>query len=754
MSSFFAHSANAAGDRHELSKHLRDVAETARTFADKFGAGEFGYWAGLWHDLGKFIQQFQDYLDGKESKGGDHSPAGAIHAWDVFPELAWLIAGHHSGLPDSSNLKMRVKDRAKQARAKEAITNAQAVLGSLQPGGDLSADLPSFLSCAPGAGKGTSSRLKRACELFFRMVFSALTDADFLDTERHFKVDQHAVRAVQPTLQDLWVRFQADQNKLSGKTRDRLGEIRHEIYQHCLRMGIEAKPGIFSLTVPTGGGKTRSGLAFALQHALSHKDNGGRPAFDRVIVAIPYTSIIEQTADVYRGIFKDLEHAVVEHHSAIGARMTDGEEDAGPVKLADQWTRLASENWDAPLIVTTTVQLFESLFANRPGKCRKLHNLARSVLILDEVQTLPVHLLTPTLEVLQQLADHYGVSVVLCTATQPALLAHASFQGLHEVREIVPNPAGYFAELERVVYEVSLEEWTWTRVADEMKAEQCLVVLNTKKDAFALLAHLGDDSNVFHLSTQMCGAHRLETLKEIRRRLSPEVNEPCRLVSTQVVEAGVDLDFPLVMRAVGPLDRIVQAAGRCNREGKLEKDGKLVRGRVVVFKPAEGGMPPGIYRTAVDEAEAMLRRNPDLHDPKTFEHYFRRLFGTVGPELDRKQIQAAREEFNYEKVAERYRMIEDEGVPVVVRPKWGNHPTRVGEFLARLEGPGERPMWAFRNLQPYTVNLRRWVLDRCKRNGLVREVRSGVWEWLGKYDRVRGLVEGPLPPEELVCGGD
>jgi CRISPR-associated endonuclease/helicase Cas3 len=763
MSSFFAHSANSAGKRHDLLKHLFDVADRARAFAAKFGAGEFGYWAGLWHDLGKFTQKFQDYLDEKVPKGPDHSTAGAIHAFPVFDELARLVAGHHSGLPDKTNLQKRVKDAAKKALAEEALDKARAMLPSLTPEGDLGDRLPSFLCGAPRPGSDEEKRLMRASELFFRMVFSALTDADFLDTEKHFNAAQHARRSDLPTLQDLWARFEADQNNLSGKTPDRLQEVRHEIYQRCLEVGAEAKPGIFSLTVPTGGGKTRSGLAFALRHALSQAADTGRPAFDRVIVAIPYTSIIEQTADVYREIFAGLEHAVLEHHSAIGARVTkegqDEDEDKDPVSFDEQWTRLASENWDAPLIVTTTVQLFESLFNNRPAKCRKLHNIARSVLILDEVQTLPVHLLTPTLDVLQQLTDNYGVTVVLCTATQPALRSHASFRGLRDVREIIPNPISYFTELKRVDYDVCLDEpWSWERVAEEVRnAEQCLVVVNTKKDAFALLDHLKGVPGVLHLSTQMCGVHRLETLKEVKRRLRPDVQEPCRLVSTQVVEAGVDLDFPLVLRAVGPLDRIVQAAGRCNREGKLLKDGQPVRGRVVVFQPAEGGLPPGIYQTAVDEAVSMLHQRRDLHEPKTFEDYFRTLFATVGEEvLDKKRIQYDREGSRYPAVAEKYRLIEDDGVPVVVRPKWGKHAGTVDGLLAAIASAGELPQWAFRKLQPYLVSVRRRALAKCESEGLARQVPrvAGVWEWMGAYDRTRGLVEGPLPPEELVVASD
>ncbi|MFW6206810.1 MAG: CRISPR-associated helicase Cas3', partial [Gemmatimonadota bacterium] len=308
--------------------------------------------------------------------------------------------------------------------------------------------------------------------------------------------------------------------------------------------------------MPTGGGKTLSGMGFALRHALVH-------GFERVIVAIPYTSIIEQTADTYRGVFGD---GVLEHHSAVAS---EAHEDADPVSWHQLWRRLAAENWDARIVVTTTVQLFESVFANRPAPCRKLHNLVGSVLILDEAQTLPSHHLAPILAALSELTAHYRMSVVFCTATQPAVSAQPYAQVFEAAREIVPAPGTYFAALRRVTYEVpaSSERWSWQRVADEMRrSDQCLAVVNTKADALALLEVL-DAPEVLHLSTNLCGAHRREVLADVRERL--QSGRPCRLVSTQVVEAGVDLDFPLVLRAVGPLDRIVQAAGRCNREGSL-----------------------------------------------------------------------------------------------------------------------------------------------------------------------------------------
>lgn len=724
--SFYAHSENETGIKHDLVIHLKRVAELASLFSAKFGAAEFAYWAGLWHDLGKFHPDFQSFIHAPEGRRGpDHSSAGAVHAGNGFDLLAFLVAGHHSGLPSKTDLKLRLKKKAAAQEIAEALELARSALGRVSPDHSLLNSLPGFLKRTPTT-HSDGEHLFRQTELFLRMVFSSLVDADFMDTESHFDPERSRRRTGAPDLGELWKRFQSDHAKLTGQKGDVLNQIRHEIYQSCLDAS-ESGPGIFTLTVPTGGGKTRSAMAFGLQHALHH-------GLERVIVAIPYTSIIEQTAKVYRDIFGH--ECVLEHHSAVGF----GVESCDPVSRLDVWARLASENWDAPIVVTTTVQLFESLFANRTQPCRKLHNIAGSVLVLDEVQTMPTHLLDPILDVLQELADHYRVTVVLCTATQPALTEGPLLKGLRNVREIVQDSPRYFEALRRVRYEVPShnERWTWERVAQEMRTSpQSLVVVNTKRDAFALLDAL-DDPAALHLSTQMCGVHRLKTLAEIRRRL--RVEEPCRVVSTQVVEAGVDLDFPLVLRAMGPLDRIVQAAGRCNREGRIEA------GRVVVFNPAEGSAPPGIYKTGSTTAESLLVAGYDLHDPLTYQTYFLRLFQAA--DLDSKHIQSARQILDYPKVAQQFRMIEDDSVPAVIRLQ--GQSAEVDTVLGLIRRNSEAPRWAFRRLQPYLVSIRSRLVPTYQRNGLLQEVAPGLWEWLGGYDPIRGLVDGARDPDDLV----
>jgi len=719
-----AHSANAQGQAHDLVKHLQCVAKLAAEFASKFGAKDLAYWAGLWHDVGKVHPDFQTYLRDceanpeKHPRGPDHKRAGALIASRRHELLTFLIAGHHGGLPDRASLKTWLQDVNTARPAQEAIQLIRSHLAEVEPS-------PPLLPPA-------HLRSELDAEFFIRMLFSTLVDADFLDTERHFNTEQSERRSGAPTLSELWNRFVNSQQQLTGKERDQVNRIRHEVYEACVRVA-EQLPGFFRLTVPTGGGKTRSGMAFALKHALTH-------GLDRVMVAIPYTSIIEQTADVYRQIFRE---GVLEHHSAVGAR----EEAADPVSLDDVWSRLTAENWDAPIVVTTTVQLFESLFSRKTTSCRKLHNIAHSVLILDEVQTLPVGLLEPILDSLRQLVAHYGVSVVLCTATQPALDDSPYLKGLPNIREIVQEPARLFTELGgRVQYELpsSTETWTWDRVAEEIRsANQVLTVVNTKGDALALLDAL-QNPEALHLSTLLCGAHRRDVLKEVKRRLVRQL--PCHLVSTQVVEAGVDLDFSLVLRAIGPLDRIVQAAGRCNREGKPST------GRVVIFEPTDGKLPPGVYTSATDISRSLLARSGfDFNRPEMYKAYFHSLYQVVP--TDARGIQLLRKSLNYPEVSARFRLIDDDGVPVVVhyRGQDGNDDTvdRLLSYVLHQE-EGHLPRWLLRQLQPYLVNVRARLIAGYQREGFLHELTPGLWEWLGKYDPVRGLTPDNRDPEELV----
>jgi CRISPR-associated endonuclease/helicase Cas3 len=714
-----AHSKNEFNQDHPLKDHLTSTGRLARSLAGFIGAPELAYRAGLLHDVGKYHPDFQNYLKGLLPHGPNHSAAGAILATRITDLLSFVIAGHHSGLPSPAELKARLSQPSENKLMQEALPLMSEDLGLLAdwPKTGVIDLLPPFLM-----GQATDIRLRT--ELFIRLLYSTLVDADFLDTEAHFAVRKSELRGTELSITDLWNRFAYDQSQLSGRSEGPVNKARHEIYQFCLD-AARWDPGIFSLTVPTGGGKTRSAMGFALRHALCHN-------LRRVIVAIPYTSIIEQTADVYRAIFGP--DAVIEHHSSVPVDDETGDSES------ELKARLAAENWDAPIIVTTTVQLFESLFSNRASRCRKLHNIASSVLILDEVQTLPLGLLDPILEVLQQLVDFYRVSVVLCTATQPSVEEGPLRKGLRNVREIVQEPQRYFTSLQRVEYEFPSREetWTWNQVAAAMEDErQVLTIVNTKKDALNLLDALGEQEGLYHLSTLMCGAHRRDVLRIIRERLSN--NEPCRVVSTQVVEAGVDLDFPTVFRAIGPLDRIIQAAGRCNREGKRQK------GRVVVFAPDTGGLPRGSYRSGTDTFLTMLHNGiPDLSKLDVITTYFRSLYGAVN--LDRQEINKLRQQLNFPEVSRRFRLIPDDTEQVVVR--YGDS-GKVLDYIAmiRSKGPSRHML---RLLQPYMVGVSRYNIQRFQNEGSIAPIIPGLWQWLGGYDKLRGLATSFYDPSDLI----
>lgn len=732
-----AHSRNAQGARHDLVQHLTEVAESAGEFGAKFGAGELARVAGLWHDLGKFHPDFQEYLyrceiEETHEHGPDHKAAGSSLA-QALPEdlglfLAMVIAGHHGGLQDKIGgfdqwlLEKQAERGVESNRFQEALRIAYGYLPDLDRAARVA--LPEYKALSAG---WTPDSAKRQLEFLTRMVFSCLVDADFLDTERHFNASRAELRQEKPDLNSLWQHFLDAQARTttSIKAAPNVLRVRREVFEACVARASE-EPGFFRLTVPTGGGKTHSGLAFALNHARLS-------GLDRVIFALPYTSICEQTTDSYRALFPG-GRTVLEHHSA--ARVIDYD---APATATDVWARLAAENWDAPIIVTTTVQLLESLLGNQTSRCRKLHNLARSVIVLDEAQTLPTHMLDSVVDTLKELVRTYRTTVVFCTATQPDLESALGSLSVSNVREIVSAQmrARHFAELKRVTYEWPAEPWSWKRAAEEMStSRQALAIVNTRKAAHQLgesLTALG--IGPLHLSTQLCGAHRLVVLREVKRRLA--AGEPCCLVSTQVVEAGVDIDFPLVLRALGPLDRIVQAAGRCNRAGLL------AAGRVIVFQPEDGAPPPGDYSKATSVTKLMRKEGPlDPDDPETFPLFFKRYYGYV--DRDRRHIQGLRESWSFQKVAHAARVIEDETSPVVV--PCGGYKSAVID----LQSDTVSPRLAWRRAQPFIVNLRSYEIERARAAGLLQPIREGIDLWLGIYDETFGLDLSSIPHVEAA----
>ncbi|MFH1079649.1 MAG: CRISPR-associated helicase Cas3' [Pseudomonadota bacterium] len=720
---------------HRLEEHLIETAKLAQEFAIPFGCGNSGFVLGIFHDLGKVNPAFQDYLKacvkGERHVRVPHSICGASYFWKMLirqnsrdAALAMCALGHHGGLnAEHSTITAGgqldewwsdVRNRQLQREMQKALQGLPIKAPESLPNDDL----------------------RR--EFRLRMLFSALVDADYLNTENHFNRKRSTKRDYWTRPADLWSIFRADQLRMmwNGSMSD-INRIRKQIYFASVRAG-KLPPGIFRLTVPTGGGKTRSGLAFALSHAVANKTHG----FRRVIIALPYTSIIDQNAQVYREIFGD--HFILEHHSQVEIPEDESQDEA------TLRHRLASENWDFPLIVTTTVQLFESLFSNKPGRCRKLHNLARSILILDEVQTLPPELLEPTMDVLRALVDEYGVTLVLSTATQPAVDRTPyikAFDG-HEIQEIVKNYKMYFEKLVRVTYQPVRQYDSLSDLAEELakpESSQVLVILNTRKHALVLheeLRQRGVDG-LYHLSTLLCGAHRKCLLQEITERLASDNSLPVRLISTQVVEAGVDLDFPVVYRVIGPLDRIVQAAGRCNREAKRPE-----KGNVIIFDFPDNTSPPGAYKMGMDDAKTLLSRNaPErLHNPEIYTEYFQMLFRDV--DLDKRGIQPYRRDLDYPKVAEKYRMIEDT-IPVVILT-YDNHEgdRRLQEYIKK---PSRK---AWQRLMPYVVNLSYRDFRREEIRECIEDVSPGLYRWIGGYDDKthRGIQDIVRDPADLYVG--
>jgi len=723
--SFYAHTPPpGGGDFQSLTDHLRNTARLAEEFARPLGLAAAGRVLGLLHDLGKYSPEFQAYLrachqaalEGKPVPRGrlDHKGAGALVAAGILDPLAFPIAGHHGGLPSRADLQDIIARARAEGRAARLLAQADEVLSGCQE------PEPKDVIARELLGKASS---ELELELLLRLLYSCLVDADALDTEAHFSPAQAAARTPPASPEALWPAMERSQKKLMAGAPDTpVNRVRRLVYEDCLR-AAELPPGVFRLTVPTGGGKTRSSLAFALRHAARH-------GLQRVVYAIPYTSIIEQTVDVFRGIFADPRH-VLEHHSA--AASSEDEE-------VEAWRSLAADNWAAPIIVTTTVQLFESLFAAHPGRCRKVHNLPGSVLILDEAQLLPGHLLAPIVDVLRTLVTRHGMTLVLCTATQPALEGKTPYlEGLPPATEIVTDAAAHFRSLRRVAFSFDTKPCSWGEVASRMLEErQCLAIVNTKKDALALLDGLGQDADL-HLSTLLCGAHRRAVLAEVRRRL--DAGEPCRLVSTQVVEAGVDLDFPCVLRAYGPLDSIMQAAGRCNREGRLSE------GQMEVFDPESGSLPPGAYQTAAAVTRLMLSESSiRLDDPDTFPAYFAQVYANL--DTDAKGIQRKRGKFHFPEVESHFHLIDDSAVPVLV----GYDRAAVEGLAAAAAAAGRVTAALWQAAQPHTVGVRRRELERLVAGGMVVEVvaGSGLYRWLGGYDRVRGIGGQSVDPADLI----
>jgi len=770
-----------------MHEHTNNVAQLAAAFAKPFGAEELALWCGWLHDVGKYSDDFQKYLRdcaaGVPRKPGsaEHKCAGTKLARVVFPGYLGVMAsacvlGHHGGLQErDASIEAIARAEQEQRDLVSVIDCARADFPSLND----SPPTPANLRCFDNLPIKEQDRY-RYIEMLSRFVFSCLVDADSLDTEKHFQPTVAYARTAATltqvvggwlaTLKDNQEELQTGAQREAKTDKARaVNRVRSEVYAACLAAAPNV-PGVFTLTVPTGGGKTRSSLAFALAHAAAH---AGTPCKrSRIIYAIPYTSIVDQTAREFGRVLGP--DAVVEHHSAVEARDEtkngkDSEEDKQVEDAREQRKRLASDNWAVPLVVTTTVQLFESLFGRQTGKCRKVHNLADSIVILDEVQTLPPFLLTPLLDGLKTLVERFGATVVLCTATQPAITGDTPFlKGLGEPHPIIApdKRAEHFKTLRRVTYRpIKDEQWDWARTAQEItdKNESVLAVLNTKKDALALLKTLREQKvgNVQHLSTYLCNAHRRVVLEGVKDDLKS--GRRVYLVATQVIEAGVDIDFPHVFRAKGPLDRIIQAAGRCNREGERDWENS----EVVIFDPLDGTAPPGVYQTAIGTAwPSIIKAGFDFDDPDVATAYFAALYGNLGRDaLDKYGVQVLRAKLNFPEVARQVRLIQDDTFPVLVpchnknvpgitRNKKPFNNAEFDQFVDALRerrDAGKSPtrdQW--REIQPFTVALFRKDVERHS-STLETLVEDQLYLWRATYDPILGIGDQVgYAPEDLI----
>lgn len=708
---------------HWLTDHLQCTAAKAAEFARKFNSESWAYAAGIGHDAGKGTATWQSYL--KRESGYDesahlenitgrvdHSTPSAKLIEQTFGNgigriLSYCIAGHHTGLPDYIGKQSSLTYRLENSTTESIPEDIVSPIRNAHP------DAP------PRQFQSSGIDLS----LWIRMIFSSLVDADFLDTEEYMDPDKYHERAGYLSIDELLSRFNSHMQDIGKNSPNaEINKIRRTVLSNC-RAAAGEDPGFFTLTVPTGGGKTLSSMAFALEHALKHEK-------DRIIYVIPYTSIIEQNADVFREALG--KENVIEHHSNIDI------DDQTPK------SRLSTENWDAPIIVTTTVQFFESLFAAKTSRCRKLHNICNSVVILDEAQLLPSEYLSPILRALELLVDYYNVTFVICTATQPALEEQdesPEFPGLKKgsVKEIIQDVPALYRSLKRVHVDFPEDvhtATTWEKLAEDLtNHEQVLCIVSDRKSC--RLLHSMMPSNTYHLSALMCAQHRSITIARIKADLAEE--KQTRVISTQLVEAGVDLDFPVVYRAIAGLDSIAQAAGRCNREGSLNKDGKL--GKVVLFIPPKQS-PPGILRKAAETASRMIDSGvTDILDQSIFADYFSELYWKVNS-LDRKGIldllkpDYSNLRIQFRSAGDAFQLIDNSKQRNIIVPFDDGE-----ELIALLKSRGP-DRWLLRKLQRYSVNIYVNDFNELLSRGSLEEIHPGIFALKCKveYDGETGLV--------------
>ncbi len=704
-----AHSKNDKGYDHELHQHLKDVADIMVRFTNNHGYHKIFRITGLLHDFGKYQPAFQTYLEKGGQRGSvPHARWGAaIAAQNILIESAFAIDGHHKGLPNKADLKVSISEFKE---SEHPIHNLKPILFR-----ETGTDETDFKN------EQQQSLVISEREVFIRFLFSALTDADWLDTETHFKPNITNKRPTEKLNIEYHLRKLEEEYQSKSKA-GWLNLLRNEVREYAIKnAGLEA--GFFSMTLPTGMGKTLASISWALNHAKENK-------LQRIIIVLPFISIIDQTVGELKRIFG--EEYVLEHHSNFN------EDDENNNKISDegvqdnhQTNRLAIENWDFPIIVTTTVQFFESLFSNKPSKCRKVHNIAKAVVIFDEVQSLPKELILPTITMLKDVQKIMGTSFLFCTATLPAFEKRERFAGIENIIPLVENPSIIFSKTRRVNYK-PLNNYEPTELADLYEQvywqdKSALCVFNTKQMAreFCRFIEGGNDYWWFHLSTYLCPIHRRKIIKVVKDCLKR--NKRIILSSTQLVEAGVDFDFPTVFREIAPLESVIQSAGRCNREGKYSY------GDVHIFRLMENKAPNRQYLALAEFALQQYKGNEEkLFGHDFFTNYYKNAIDLFC-DPDRKQINQSRNSFNFQTVAGLYKLIDSKTTPIFIY-KYNKNSRKLYKqivhkpFLSRDD---------YRAMQQYTVQVYDNFLQANAH--LIGTEKEGFRVWHGKYDSHYGI---------------
>ena len=698
---YIAHSENSNGEEQSMVQHSEGVAELMKSFALANDFAEIYSYCGLLHDLGKYSTEFQKYIRSNGNKE-PHARWGAYMALkSKLINIAFPIIGHHAGLPNRDamfeDLKICAKEENKWKNIQQALEDDDFIIPMC--------DNSPFDKIGDVFQK----------ELFVRLLYSALVDADSLDTERHFEKEQFDSRSsktleVDALLTALNKRFE------SFKEDTPLNELRTNVRLYAQSLA-NADQGCFSMTLPTGMGKTLTSLNWALHHAKAHHN------ITRIVIVLPFISIIDQTANELKNIFKDYD-VILEHHSNV--IFEEAKEDKTYCKDSKY---LATENWDYPIVITTAVQFFESLFSNQRSKCRKLHNLQDSIVIFDEIQTLPVNLAECTMKMLNDMLHLCRCSFLFCTATQPNFQTRQDFSGIDNIIPLVENPASIFAYTKRVKYNAvdDYKQQSFESIADCVvtQKDSVLIVCNTKKKALALFECLKKRSEipVLHLSTNMCQIHRMEVINKVRQKLKN--GEKLLLCSTQLIEAGVDIDFPVVFRELAPLESIIQSAGRCNREGKLDE------GQVYLFQLEDQSQPSRQYETFAQYAQLCYKGNENrLTEADFYSEYYTKIFSLY---VEKESITSKRKQLMFQDIADLYHIINSNTITLFIY-RYDDESERLyneirdKEYLSRKD---------YQRIAQYSVQVYEWFMNNNVDK--IEETPNGVKIWFGAYSKEKGL---------------